>query len=395
MDFDKLRRLAEKNEVSLFDRAGRKRTPPYYYDSLRPALGFYFNTFNTINESYDSYAMGLAGRNVSILKSQLLDEDNTVQAIVSFERFFELFIKDLLKKTDRRLTYAHKGLRNNKALELINKIRNGNFNPGTFDGKYLSATFRESIDRFYGLIDLHKSNHSDPIVKRFKKIIKAYGFLDSDEHKASMYLLSWYRDRILHNGNKLPTLWYLDYMMSQRIIPMVKSLSDIERTSLGDSLFYFQTVTNINVLEKISEVIYDFKELHDLNKTRKMFHYLLYIGHLKELGRANLNMNWFVRRNVQATNEYNYKDPIGRAERFANAERVHPDFKQISKCHCCGENTLVVYKLTIDDIWNPGQTQEIDWVKCYLCDYHLRYNVGDPAHFNLSDQRVFMASDSN
>lgn len=390
MDFEKLRRLAERNEVSLFDRAGRKRTPPYYYHSLRHALGFYFNTFNTINESYDSYAMGLAGRNVSILKGQLLDEDNTVQTIVAFERFFELLLKDLLKRADRRLTYAHKNLRGNKAQDLINRIRTGRFQPGQFDGKYLSAPFRESIDRFYGLIDLCKASDSDPIVKRFKKVLKIYGFFDSDEHKATLQLLNWYRDRILHNGNKLPTLWYLDFMISQKVIPLVKLIADTEKSKLGESLFYFQTETNINILEKISEVKYEFKELHDLNKVRKMFYILLYIGHLKELGRANLNMNLFVRKNVQATNEYNYKDPKGRAKRFANAESIHPDFKKISKCHCCGEETLVVYKLTIDDLWNPGKTQDIDWVKCYLCDYHLRYNVGDPAHFNLSDQRIFV-----
>ena len=147
MNFDKLRKLEERNEVGLNDYAGRKRTPPYYYDSLRHALGFYFNTFNTQNVSYDSYAEGLAGRDVSILKSQLLDADNTVLAIVAFERFFELFIKDLLRKTDRRLTYTHPRLNNsNKALDLITRIRNGKFTPSKYEKKYLLATFRESID---------------------------------------------------------------------------------------------------------------------------------------------------------------------------------------------------------------------------------------------------------
>ena len=389
MNFDKLRRLAERNEVSLFDHGGRKRMPPYYYHSLRHALGFYFNTFNTQNSSYDTYAMGLSGRNVSILKSQLLDEENTVLAIIAFERFFELFLKDLLRKTDRRLTYSHRLNGNNKTLDLINKVRNGSFNPNKYENKYLLAPFRESIDRFYGLIALHKAKHNDPIVKKFNQVLKTYSFLDSEDHKASMLLLSWYRDRILHNGNKIPSLWYLDYMITQRLIPMVKKITDVEKSKLGDSLFYFQTESKINVLEKLSEVKYDFKELNDKNKIRKMFMYLMYIGHLKELGRANLNMNLFVRENIQATYEYNYKDPKGRAKRFAEAERSHENFKEIRSCPCCTEKTLVVYRITIDDIFNRGKKRDIDWVKCYLCDYHLRYNAGDPALFDLHSEILF------
>lgn len=391
MDFEKLRKLAERNEVALFNHGGRKRTPPYYYDSLRHALGFYFNTFNTQNESYDTYARGLAGRDVRILKSQLLDEDNTVLAITAFERFFELFIKDLLRRTDRRLTYKHNRLTgNNKAIDLISKIRNGSYSPGMFDGKYLLAPFRDSIERFYGLIDLHKARNPDPIVKRFSKIIKAYPFFDSLEHKASMLLLSWYRDRILHNGNRLPTLWYLDYFMTQRLVPIIKAITDVEQNLLGESLFYFQTETKINVLEKLANVKYEFQELKDVKKIRKMFTYLLYIGHLKELGRANMNMSLFMRRNVQATNEYNYKDPKGRAKRFAEAERNHNDFKEIKSCPCCGEKTLVVYRITIDDIFNAGKKLDIDWVKCYMCDYHLRHNAGDPQFFNLNTEKLFV-----
>lgn len=388
MDVRQLRGLAERNEVIIGNYKGRKTSYPFYYDSLRHAFGFYFNTFQSNNASYEFYAQGLANRNVSYIKHQYLDESNVLQAIISFERFFELFIKDLLRKTDRRFTYAHPKLTHNKALDIITRIRSGNFRPYKFEGKYLLAPFRESIDRFYGLVALTKSNHSDRIVKKFKRILKQYDFLDSSDHRASMELLSWYRDRVLHNGNKLPSLWFLDIMITQRLIPIIKDILEVDKDRLGEALFYTKTVTGINVIDRLSKVDFEYTHLRRKKNAEEIFEMLLYIGHLKELGRANLNMNLFVRKN-RATYEYNEKDPKGRAKRFAEAERNHENFKAIKSCPCCGEMTLVIYKLITDDIFHPGQPFIISWIKCYLCDYHLRHNTGDPYFFGLTNEKLF------
>jgi hypothetical protein len=393
MDFEKLKKLANRNEVPIDDFGGRKSSTPYYYDSLRHAFGFYFNTFNTKNAYYDSYALGLH-RDVRILQHQLLDKENTVLSLVTFERFFELFIKDLLRRTDRKLTYSHKYLNKyNKALHLIEKIRTNKFTPDKYDNKYLSAPFRESLERFYGLIELHKNGNPDPIVKKFNKIITKYAFLDSEDYRASMQLLNWYRDRILHNGNKLPSLWLLDFLITQRIIPIIKDITDVDKVKLGASLFYFETETKINVLDKLAEVKYVFSDLKrkDEESIDKVYSTLLYIGHLKELGRANLNMNLYTRNN-KATYEYNYRDFKGRGERFAIAETNHNDFKEIQNCPCCGVHSLVRYNITTDDFFNPGEIKNIEWVKCYTCDYHLRYNVGDPHFFNLTSDIIFKSN---
>ncbi len=389
MDINKLTRLAGDNEIRVSSRGKYKHKPEYYYDSLRHALGYYFNTFQTSNAAYDDYALGptyVFNKNDQI---RFLDRDNTVLTIVTFERFFELFFKDLLGQTSPKLTYTHAKTGNqNRAKALISKIRNNTFSPQKHNNKYLSAPFRDCLDRFYGLIELEKEMDSDPIVKKFRKIIRKYSFLDSENYRTTMHLLSWYRDRILHNGNKLPSLWFLDYMISQRVIPIIQQIVETRKEELGVAMFYLKTPTGVDLLEHISRIRFDFGDLRRKKQQQRAFILLLYLGHLKELGRANLNMNLFTRNN-RSTYEYNYHDIKGRGKRFAAAEKEHPDYHRILACPCCGEESLVHYRHFYDDFFNNGETSNIDWVKCYTCDYHIRYNAGDPHFFELSQEEIF------
>ena len=163
MDFEKLRDLSEQNDVTISTHQGHHRTPPYYYDSLRYALGFYFNTFNTQNVSYNFYAEGLS-KNPSIAKSRdFLDEDNTVLAIVAFERFFELFIKSVLTATDPNLGYSRKNRRHTEIKDLVEEIHSSSFVPKSINGKPFSLPFRETLRRFYGLIDLLNIGYENPL----------------------------------------------------------------------------------------------------------------------------------------------------------------------------------------------------------------------------------------
>src|SRR5690606_26639183 len=113
-------------------------------------FGFYFNTFNTMNSSYDFYAEGLSGNISRSNNQEFLDEENTVLAIVAFERFFELYIKSLLSEVDVNLTYARNG-KNVSIMALLSEISTGTFVPATIDGKPLKIPFRETLKRFFGI----------------------------------------------------------------------------------------------------------------------------------------------------------------------------------------------------------------------------------------------------
>lgn len=389
MKYDTLRRLCERNEVRIDDHGGHTRTPPYYYDSLRHAFEAYFKTFQTKNAVYHWYAEGLTNRNIHTLRGQYLDEENTVLALVSFARFFELLLKDLLGRANRNLMYSasSRGVTLEKLLE---SIHSRSFVPGKYAGKPLTVPFRETISRFFGLAKLCQTDPQTPLKKKFARLLKTYGFLNSRDVETSFKILSWYRDRILHNGNRLPSPWLLDYFVTQHLVPLVSEIIRVEREKVnGFTNLLFITVSGINVLERLNSVQFEFKDLSNSNLSEDVFVQLLYIGHLKEMGRANLNMNLFVRHN-RASHEYNYRDPIGRGKRFAEAEKVgHPNAEEIKSCPCCGVESMVKYREVIDDFFNPGTELHITWVKCYTCEYHLRFNVSDPKYFDLHSELLF------
>lgn len=391
MTFDQLKKLCESNEIRVDNHSKCKRTPPYYYDSLRHALETYFKTFRTHNAVYDSYAEGMNGRNTKKLSVQLLDEDNTVLTLTSFERFFELFFKDLLGRVSPKLTHISKDRlpNKNKALILVQKIESKTFSSKKFKNKLLSISFREAIDRFNGLAELSTIDKIESqLISKFARLLKKYSFLYSENIETSMRISNWYRDRILHNGNRLPSLWLLDYIVTQHFIPIIAQIINWEKSKLGEGMFYLTTVTGIDIIQEFLKIKYRFEDLSNPAKQQKIFRVLLYIGHLKELGRASLEMNLLIRNNISPY-EYNYRDPIGRGKRFAQAEKEHPHFKNIKDCVCCSTSSMVVYEQIVDDIFNPGQRKSIEWLKCYTCDYHIRINVGDPSFFNLYSEAIF------
>lgn len=396
MTFIDLKNIAERNEVRIDNTKDRKRTPPYYFDSLRDTFVFYFHTFRSNNSSYEHYAVASSSvkkKNRKILENQFLDTENTVLSIVSCERFFELYIKDILRQTNAKLVYEEdRQTRSKNTWQVIGKIQSNTFVARKAGRKSYTIPFRETLKRFYELIRYTKiqDKKSHPLVKRFGRILVNYQFLEEQEHKSTLEFINWYRDRILHNGNSLPSMRLLDFIIAKKVVPIVEAIRAKTKNEYGDWWYFLETVTKIDLLQSLLSVAI----LHRNTKSKKQVDSsvlnLLYIGHLKELGRANLNMNWLMQRNLRATFEYNYQDPLGRGKRFAEVEKEQNDHAmKVMSCPCCGNNSLVIYRQQINDIFNNGQLLNIDWVKCYTCDYHLRYNTGEPAYFNLHNQNLF------
>jgi len=391
MNFDDFIRLSEQYDVRIDTHDNFSRNVPAYYDSLRHAFIHYFSTFITQNSSYNFYAEGLSRGNLEIFSRQILDESNTVLALVNFQRFFELYLKDKLASIDEKLILSSRSRLNNGTSELFQKIKDGSFVPKIIHGRVITVAFREAINRFYDLADMSKQVHPghDAILDGIADVLQKHPFLDSAEVKAVFQYLNWNRDRILHNGNRLPSMWLLDFSITQKVLPIVSDLLGIEQPKMGVDFYYLKTSKGIDILQGMSRIKFEFDDLLDPDKVEEVYGALMVIGHFKELGRANMNMNLYVRDNM-ATYEYNYKDPIGRGRRFAEAEKDYKDFDTILDCPCCGNHSLVRYAITIpDDFMNPGHPLLIEWVKCYTCDYHLRVNAHDPYWLKLSASPIF------
>ncbi len=79
--------------------------------------------------------------------------------------------------------------------------------------------------------------------------MKFLDFLSRICKRLFLRILNWYRDRILHNGNSLPSLWLLNYFITQKLLFVIHEIITIEKKKLGDSLFYLSTPSKINILE--------------------------------------------------------------------------------------------------------------------------------------------------
>lgn len=397
-----LKNLAIKNQVRIDDHEGYKSNPQYFYNSLRNAFNFYFKTFITNNASYEIYISATSTdkkARLKILENDFLDEENTVLSLVSFQRFFELFIKDLLKKTNPKLIQSEERKSDlyspsRTTWDLIDKIQSKTtpfrpYIPNNSKGVHL-IPFNLTLKRFYDLIKYTKdsSKNSNVLIKKFADLIKKFSFLDNGEYEDTLIFINWYRDAILHNGSKLPTLRFLDYIITQRIVPIANKILVAENEIPQEWLYFTKTVTGINILDELMNVKFGLRNRKNSKAIEETFNALLLIGHLKELGRANMNMDNFVKNN-NATYEYNYKDPIGRGERFATIEKEkYSNAVEIKICPCCGGKSLVLYRIHADDLPIP-LGKNIEWIKCYTCDYHLRYNVFDLHYFNARFEKHF------
>lgn len=362
--------LFSQNEVQIGESKDFKTTPPLYYQSLNDA---FYNYFRTVKNNKDMYH--------SILNFQQLDRksmtinfrnaDSTVFAILGFHRFFELLIKDILRRVNPYLAVKLPG---NEDSEI--KYLNKEMPAEELD----TVEFQKAFNRLKEAI---KYSNENP--KKIKyRMLKRFSFLKDDD---TLTRLTRWRNRIMHNGNTIPNIYLLDYLVSQRIVPLVVKVIKADKAVLGKYFpHYFETYTHIKIVEEMHRIKFDFREFGKAEKRKQLAKKYSRLAHLKEFGRAAYGLEFTLKNNISFSDPY-YEDPIGRNIRFAEQERSQPLFHNLKSCPCCGYATLVVYRK--DTI--PGFSEEnfISWFNCFTCSYSLKNNVQDPYHFGFCKERLF------
>jgi len=368
---DKVREFFKNNDVRIGEGKDFTVIPPVYYSSLNEAFHNYFLTFRDMKDVFhfildiqtwtrESLAFNFSGEN-----------SNIVFSILGFHRFIELLLKDILRRINPYLAV--------KFLEKEEELFQ-------FLDKQISADEIKTIE--YG--DTFKRfkqafKHYNKSSEIYIQYLKDYEFLLNQRNIETLNLLGEWRNRIMHNGTTLPNLFAFEYLVSQRLIPLIDAIIKAEKKYLKNYLpHYFSTATGIRVIDEILAIKFEFVDFGDKAKSRNLAISLLKLGHLKEIGRAAFNV--LIRNNISVYESY-YENPVGRVERFAEAERQHNDFFNLRNCLCCGVKSLVVYRKPINIPWTEDKF--ISWFKCYCCDYTLKNNVGDPNFFNLSDKPIF------
>lgn len=370
---DKLREFFKNNDVRIGEGKDFITTPPVYYSSLNDAFYNYFLTFRDKKDTFHFILNIQTWERKSLAFNFTGANDNIVFSILGFHRFIELLLKDILRRINPYLAVKFLEKEDELFQFLDNKI--------TAD-EIKTIEYSETVKRFKQAF-----KHYDKTTNIYIEHLQDYEFLLTQRNLETLNILAEWRNRIMHNGTTLPNLFAFEYLVSQRLIPLIDETIKAEKKYLKNYLpHFFETVTGIKIIDEILAVKFEFTDFEDKNKSRNLAISLLKLGHLKEFGRAAFNSDIVIRKNISFYEPY-YDNPIGRVERFAETERHHKEFYDLRDCLCCGVKSLVVYRKSIDIPWTEDKF--ISWFKCYNCDYSLKNNVGDPNFFNLSDKPIF------
>lgn len=361
----------EENDVRVGEGKDFGSSVAIYYESLSDAFSWYFKTISSLKDSYNLLFEGDWDRKSLAFNFHANITRDITFSILGFHRFFELLIKDILRRIDPFL--AVKFLENEAQLikHLSNKL-----NPETVK----TVEFNEAYTRFKEAI---KQYNIDPIENAQFKPAADFSFLAQDD---SLNRLSKWRNRIMHNGTTMPNIFQLDYLVTQRIVPLVLKIIEIEKDKFNTSLngyfpHYSQTFTGIKILEGLYLIKFDFKDFANTKKKEELLEKYFKLAYLKEFGRATYKLSPYLKKNRLYYEVY-YDNPQGRFKRFAESERGTPQFHSIKACPCCGFETLVVYRME----------HYFSWFTCTTCSFSLKSNIPDPSVYGYSTEHIFAQS---
>lgn len=349
-------------------------TPPIYYQSLKEGLYGYFNTILGVKNKYN-LLLNDDVRSRQNIAFNFNDSDSTVSCILGIHRFFELLLKDLLARVNPFL--AVKLLENEKQqIAFLNQ---------TLDyEKVNTIEFSEALKRF---TELCNSNEVELKNLDISKIIP-FRFIIADD---TLKQLSKWRNRIIHNGKTLPNLFALDYLITQKVLPIISILLEVEKPILKTYYpHFFITPSGINILNSILAVKFNYMDFYTTLPDEKRFliRQLFIIGHIKELARASFNFDRSVIKSNVSYEEPYYENPKEKYYRIAKAEESNSCFHETKTCPSCSIPSLIVYKKIVDNIFT-NQQDDFYYCRCTSCDYFFSENFADPFVLGLTSARIF------
>ncbi|MGD6768464.1 hypothetical protein [Mammaliicoccus lentus] len=328
-------------------------------NSLNIGLKSYFSSYKSIRENFDK-------RTYSYSHKQDYYE-NFSETILHFHHFFELILKDLLRKEEEllplditcdsyKITELIKKipLSNDERMEFIQEITSSKKKKKNFN----TLTFYKLLNRTCKVIELK------PEVK-FKFLAK---------HRSEFDYLNYLRNKIWHQGKVMLKYEAFDFLIGQYILPLVKEcleVSEYKEKYRSHKIWRF----NKNSLEinPFEDIIEEFKnESPAIDK----------IAVLKELGRASYYSHYGKGFGSIIDSRNQSANQLAQAE-LENSLSTN----EILKCPCCAANSLVTYTHTeITDIEEVEYEDEnanrrieesidcyeyISKVKCANCTFQL------------------------
>lgn len=373
-------RFFRKNEIRLSgdnDEKDYKISPELHYLSFYQAIENYFKTVNQYKKTFHFILQEKYFDRKGIAFNFSRNKTEVISSIISFHRFIELHYKFILKTIHKNLVY--KIDKKNPGETIWECYQSGK----GLQNRYVD--YREAVERV---------NHILKNKKDFKDtsgIINEYHFLLNKETKNTLNHLSTWRNRIVHNGNTLPNIFAYEYLITQLVLPLTNRLFNSEKKR-GYEINTIETQTGIDIIDSLVSIKFEINEFDNYYlRERESKIKFLNIFHLKELGRASMNISNFstsalipgpISRRIEENNS------ISIPEKIAELETNDEFFHSLDMCTCCGKTTRITYKRYLPPL-GPLGDKNIMWFACYNCGYYLEDVTLDPCKFDLADKPVF------
>lgn len=322
--------------------------------SLKTALHAYFETYRvSFEESQNPIKIS------KLAKPEKFDSNLYKSlyftTITHFQNFFELILKDFLRKIDELLAVKW----NEKfTSSLYRKIKSKELCSNVF---CQSIEFSEALKR---LKIIQKENPKDDVIKKIE-------FLLVKENDETLFFLNDLRNRIWHRGLYYLFFSNLDCFVCGKILPLVKQITDLDWYTENKEWIYKNLACDIDPIKSlISET-----SKHPINYEK--------IALLKEMGRAAYH-NPIIRLDDNCS-------PIERAFKvncnyetmkyvYAKVSTARNEFlSEVYVCPVCGQETLLKYEL--DDTSYDERAYYPHYIpeklKCETCSFEIRSNIED------------------
>lgn len=295
--------------------------------SLKQSFISYFSTYQAVSKAFDF------NQSINEYEPTLNQKykELYVESILHFHHFVELLFKDILIQNDK----------NPKNLG--------------FDA------LRERVDKLISCISKNEPK---------------YDFIkDANEWLKELNRL---RNTIWHTGVFVLNYGALDKVFGNFFLPFVINVMELkEYRDLKEKWMYKPVACEI---DPISDIIKAYAETSNSKQDINLRH----IAYLKEIGRAAYNLP-----DLDPFTELVYGNKR-KAYAAVRHEEKHENC-QVETCPVCRKDTLIVY--IHEDLQDEEiQTHSLIWnfeVKCFLCSFNIRYELGNASKFGLSLPNYF------
>ena len=342
--------LCSKNIESLGWKSGESAA----FLSLRTALQAYFESYRA---TYEGFPDPLKFDDSTLQSKFESDLYKTLYftTITHFQNFFELILKDFLRKIDELLAVKW----NEKfTTYLYRKIKSKELCSNVF---CQSIEFSEALKR---LKIIQKENPKDDVIKKIE-------FLLVKENDETLDFLNDLRNRIWHRG-----LYYLFYsnfdcFVCGKILPLVKQITDLDWYTKNKEWTYKNLKCGVDPIKSlISET-----SKHPINYEK--------IALLKEMGRAAYHNPIIYLDNNCSPLERGLKVNCNREKmKYVNVKIAairNELLSEVYVCPVCGQNTFLKYEL--DDTSFDENDRYPHYIpeklKCETCSFEIRSNIED------------------